>query len=87
VVREELDEIMGISEEPAFINVLRWDKAIPLYTPGHPGRVSSLEERLKNHPGLFLTGNSYRGIGVNDCVSSGMKVAEEAAAHLKRLSA
>jgi oxygen-dependent protoporphyrinogen oxidase len=87
VVREELEEIMGIGDEPVFTNILQWEKAIPLYTPGHPQRLSSLEERLGDHPGLYLTGNSYRGIGVNDCVASGMKVAEEAVAHLQSLSA
>jgi oxygen-dependent protoporphyrinogen oxidase len=80
VAREELETTMGITAAPSFSRVIAWERAIPQYTFGHPDRVTSLEKRLTDHPGLFLTGNAYRGIGVNDCVSSGMKVAADFAA-------
>ncbi len=33
--------------------------------------------KIPSHPGLFLAGNAYRGIGINDCVENGYKVADE----------
>jgi oxygen-dependent protoporphyrinogen oxidase len=36
-----------------------------------------IDNQLKKYPDLYLTGNSYRGIGINDCVISGYKVVDE----------
>jgi oxygen-dependent protoporphyrinogen oxidase len=38
---------------------------------------------LKAHPGLILTGNSYRGIGLNDCVAAAQRASDEALALLR----
>jgi oxygen-dependent protoporphyrinogen oxidase len=84
LVREELRITMGIAAAPVFTTVISWREAIPQYTFGHPDRVASLERRLSDHPGLFLTGNAFRGVGVNDCVASGQRVAQEAVAWLGR---
>ncbi len=72
----ELKPILGLKTNPDIVKVYRWEKAIPQYLPGHSKTMHSIDERLKNHPGLFLTGNAYRGIGINDCVESGYKLAE-----------
>ncbi|KAF0217000.1 MAG: oxygen-dependent protoporphyrinogen [Geobacteraceae bacterium] len=82
-VRTDLKTIMGIKEAPSFVRIFRHEKAIPQYTVGHSRRLAALEEKGKGHPGLFLTGNSYRGIGLNDCVAAANRTAEEAVAHLK----
>lgn len=79
-VRRDLGDIMKISAEPSFIRVFRHPRAIPQYTVGHAGRLKVLEERLAVRPGLILTGNSYRGIGLNDCVAAAERAADEALA-------
>jgi oxygen-dependent protoporphyrinogen oxidase len=71
---------MGIDAAPEFIRVFRHPLAIPQYTVGHGDRLHKLEESLKAHPGLILTGNSYRGIGLNDCVAAAELAADEALA-------
>ncbi len=84
--RAELRHTMGIADEPAFVKSLRWDNAIPQYTFGHLNRVESIDRRLgSDHPGLFLTGNAFRGIGVNDCVAGGEKAAAAGVEHLKKI--
>jgi len=75
-VREDLKTIMGIKESPSFVRIFRHEKAIPQYTVGHGEKLRAIDERLKAHPGLILTGNSYRGIGLNDCVAAASKAAE-----------
>jgi oxygen-dependent protoporphyrinogen oxidase len=83
-VQADLQTIMGIKEVPDFVRIFRHDKAIPQYTVGHGKRLAALEERANAHPGLILTGNSYRGIGLNDCVAAAQKASDEAIEHLRR---
>jgi oxygen-dependent protoporphyrinogen oxidase len=77
-VRQDLKMTMGIVAEPEFVRIFRHPQAIPQYTVGHGARLQKLEESLKAHPGLILTGNSYRGIGLNDCVAAAERAADEA---------
>ncbi len=67
-VKQDLRDIMGIEAEPEFIKIYRHRRAIPQYNVGHSKILERLDERLKEHRGLFLTGNAYRGVGINDCV-------------------
>jgi oxygen-dependent protoporphyrinogen oxidase len=66
-VRRELRFALGLSRPPTFIHVCRWDPAIPQYTLGHLERVAMVEQQLNRWPGLFLGGNAYRGVALNDC--------------------
>lgn len=66
-VRSELKRAMGIKAAPVFHQIVRWDRAIPQYLVGHLERVGWIEERVARYPGLFLAGNAYRGIALNDC--------------------
>ncbi len=77
-VRQDLQMTMGIDSAPEFVRIFRHPQAIPQYTVGHGARLQKLTELLKAHPGLILTGNSYRGIGLNDCVAAAERAADEA---------
>jgi oxygen-dependent protoporphyrinogen oxidase len=81
-VRKDLGLTMGIDAEPEFIRVFRHPQAIPQYTVGHGSRLQALAEALRLQPGLILTGNSYRGIGLNDCVAAAERAADEALAQV-----
>ncbi len=76
-VRTELHLAMGISAAPIFQKIIRWDRAIPQYHVGHQDRLSRIGERLRHHPGLFLGGNAYRGVALNDCTEQGAVLAGE----------
>jgi protoporphyrinogen/coproporphyrinogen III oxidase len=78
-VRGELRQSMGVDAAPVFHQVVRWDKAIPQYHLGHLERVAWVEERAARHPGLFLGGNAYRGVALNDCVEQAGVTAERMA--------
>jgi len=75
-VQYELAAISGIKAEPDFFRIYRHEFAIPQYTPGHGARLARLEAALARHRGLYLTGNAYRGIGVNDCVENSHRLSE-----------
>jgi len=83
LVRKELRKIMGISADPTFIKIYRYEKGIPQYVIGHGERLGVLEKRLTGHPGLFLTGNAYLGIGVNDCTRNASLVSDKIMEYLK----
>jgi oxygen-dependent protoporphyrinogen oxidase len=82
-VRKDLKATMGIDAAPSFVRVFRHEQAIPQYTVGHGKRLETLGGLLKNHRGLILTGNSYRGIGLNDCVAAAQTASDEALVQLK----
>jgi protoporphyrinogen/coproporphyrinogen III oxidase len=70
-VRAELRLAMGVTAHPVFHRVVRWDRAIPQYHLGHLERVARVEALTARHPGLFLGGNAYRGVALNDCTEQG----------------
>jgi oxygen-dependent protoporphyrinogen oxidase len=76
VVREELQQILGLQAEPLFARVYRWRSAMAQYGVGHLERLDRIERLRRELPDLALAGNGYRGIGVPDCVRSGQDAAE-----------
>ena len=68
VVRDELDDIMGLRAEPDLARIFRWHKVNPQYDLGHLDRVTQLRVQAAKHDGIFLAGSSYDGVGVPDCV-------------------
>ncbi|MDD2540357.1 MAG: protoporphyrinogen oxidase [Desulfuromonadaceae bacterium] len=82
-VRQDLAVTMGIAAAPEFVRIFRHPQAIPQYTVGHGARLQALEGLLSAHPGLILTGNSYRGIGLNDCVAASQRAVDEALSFLE----
>jgi oxygen-dependent protoporphyrinogen oxidase len=73
----ELREIIKIKGEPNFIKIFRWERAIPQYEVGHEEKLKRINEILKKYPGLYLTGNAYRGVSVNDCIENSLKLSEK----------
>jgi oxygen-dependent protoporphyrinogen oxidase len=74
-VHRELKDILKLDARPIFARVYRWRGAMAQYEPGHIARVQRIESRVAAIPGLALAGNAYHGIGVPDCVRSGMEAA------------
>ncbi len=86
LVREELSDLFGITAAPVKTAIHRWIEERPQYTLGHLERVRCIEDRLSRHKGLFLAGCSYHGIGVGDCVASGMTVSKAVIEFVKGLT-
>jgi protoporphyrinogen/coproporphyrinogen III oxidase len=74
--RLELRKAMGLESVPVFTRVFRHPEGIPQYTVGHLGRLVRIDEALESLPGLFLAGNSYRGVAINSCVSEAGPLAD-----------
>lgn len=76
----ELSEILGLRGDPVFSKVVRWERAIPQYEVGHGERVRAVEAALAEHPGLYVAGDAFRGVGINDCISDATALAERISA-------
>lgn len=70
LARMEILVTMGITAEPVLQRIFRWPQGTPQYDVGHLDRVADMERLAATIPGLYLTGSSFRGIGIPDCVQT-----------------
>ena len=78
LVTEELQQILGLTTEPQFARVVRYNQAMPQYHIGHLDRIARIERLLEQHLGLFVAGSAYRGVGIPDSIASGRQAADAA---------
>ena len=74
----DLAASLQIDGPPGLTRVYRWERANPQHEIGHLDRVAAIERRLERWPGLYLTGNGFRGVGISDCLADGRSVAAAA---------
>jgi oxygen-dependent protoporphyrinogen oxidase len=74
-----LGPLLGITGEPLFTRVYRWDRASAQHEVGHLERLGRIEEALARQAGLFVTGSGFRGVGIPDCVADGRATAGKVA--------
>jgi oxygen-dependent protoporphyrinogen oxidase len=70
----EITKVLGITGEPVFHYLTRWNKAIPQVNLGHEDVLAELEKLEKENPGLKFAGNYRGGISVGDCLINGMNL-------------
>ncbi len=73
---KELQRSAGIFKPFRFSRVFRHPLAIPQYGLEHSEIVSEIFEFEKRNPGLFVTGNAFFGVSLNDCVKSSYELTE-----------
>ncbi|HEV2982901.1 MAG TPA: protoporphyrinogen oxidase, partial [Vicinamibacterales bacterium] len=66
-----LTPLLLIRSQPLWSRVYRWERANAQHEVGHLARIAAIERSLARHPGLYLTGSGFRGVGIPDCVSDG----------------
>lgn len=75
IVLEDMNKTMNITMDPDFAIISRWKDAMPQYTVGHKDRITTVLNHVdKNLPGVFLTGSSFEGLGIPDCIDQGEAV-------------
>jgi protoporphyrinogen/coproporphyrinogen III oxidase len=74
----ELRPVLGIKAgaQPVFFRAVRHHPGLPQYEIGHIARVEAIEEALARVPGIYVTGNSYRGLSVSKVVEQAEQLAE-----------
>lgn len=73
VVTGELEALLGITAPPVDYRMARWPDSYAQAAVGHLELVESIERALPG--GLYLTGASYSGLAVPDCIKQGRDTA------------
>ena len=73
----DLDQILGLREEPRVLAVTRWRQAIPQPKRDHVARIARIRKRLAEFSGIALAGSYLGGIGVSDAFESGRLAARD----------
>ena len=76
LAHSELLPILGLKKEPAVSHVTSYKHAIPQYNLGHLDLLAAIQSDLAKIPGLYLTGNYFRGPSIGACVEHAQSVAE-----------
>lgn len=69
----EVGRHLDLDLQPTAIRVSRWPRSFPQYRPGHLTWLAAVDAATP--AGLFLTGASYRGIGVPACIADAERTA------------
>jgi oxygen-dependent protoporphyrinogen oxidase len=76
--------VLGVHGDPQFSRVYRFRRASAQHEVGHLERLKGIEQRLAAHPGLFVTGSGFRGVGIPDCIADARATAAQVSAWLTR---
>jgi protoporphyrinogen/coproporphyrinogen III oxidase len=78
LVRNDLQQILGISADPAFTEVTRLLRSMPQYPVGHLQTIKAARNQLnETMPEVFLAGAAYQGVGLPDCIQQGKEAAQQ----------
>ena len=77
-VLQDLKKTIGVDGAPVETIVSRWKNAMPQYTVGHEEKIARVKQELQEHfPTVKLSGSSFEGISIPECVKQGQTVANE----------
>lgn len=82
VAVEGLAKLLPLEVPPRWVRIIRHHRALPHYTLGHRERVAEADAAETRLPGLYLTGNAWRGLGVAECIANAAPLAERIAGPL-----
>ena len=75
IAREELRELLGITEAPSTYTIFRWLDASPQPWVGHEAKMARMREAVAEVPGLSVAGAVIDGVGIPDCARQAESVA------------
>ena len=77
-----LRPLLRIDHDPLLTRVYRWDRGNAQHEVGHLDRMAAIDRALARHPGMFITGSGFRGVGIPDCVADAGRTAASTATWL-----
>lgn len=72
----DLKSMLGIRGDALFYDLNRYPDSMAQYEVGHLDLVSGIDADIKDMKGFFLTGSSFKGVGIPDCIADAFKQAE-----------
>jgi protoporphyrinogen/coproporphyrinogen III oxidase len=84
--RTQLASVLGAHGAPKLERLHRHWPGLPQYELGHRARLARAEAAIAAKlPGLFITGNAFRGVGLNACTTDAERVADAVEKHVVAL--
>jgi protoporphyrinogen/coproporphyrinogen III oxidase len=75
LIKTENRQTLGIDKKADFVKLISWPEAIPRYEAGHWKIVEELEKATAQSA-LFVTGNAFYGVSMNDCIVASMNLSK-----------
>lgn len=83
-VRRDMQALMGLDAEPAFVEITRLRHSMPQYPVGHTDAIARfMAQTAETLPGIVPAGQPFGGVGLPDCVGQGRKAADAVIRHLE----
>ncbi|WP_044893225.1 protoporphyrinogen oxidase [Bacillus alveayuensis] len=77
-VLDDLNRIMRIEGKPEFSVVSRLMNSMPQYLVGHNEKIKEIRDKMATtYPGVYLTGSSFEGLGIPDCIDQGKQAVRD----------
>jgi oxygen-dependent protoporphyrinogen oxidase len=80
---DDLKKLLPLPAPPSFAQVLRPASGIPQLEMGHVKLLAWRDELQKRHPDLFISGFGWDGIGMNEMIKHGNRVARSIVDNLR----
>jgi protoporphyrinogen/coproporphyrinogen III oxidase len=76
LARSELAALAGLTAEPLWSRVFRFDRVSAQMRVGHLAAMRAIRRRLTERaPSLYVAGGGYDGVGIPDCIRQAQEVA------------
>ncbi|RPI28042.1 MAG: protoporphyrinogen oxidase [Acidobacteria bacterium] len=79
----EVRRLLSVSCQPSFFRVSHLGQSMPQMTLGHSRKLREISHEIQRHPGLFVTGPFYHGVGIPDCIRSARQTVTKVIEYLK----
>lgn len=83
LVLQNLESLLGCSGNPLFVNIHKWENAIPQFNKDYQSYLDTMEELEHSNPGFYMTGNFRGEVSVPGCIRSAHETAERVATFLE----
>ncbi|MDX1618210.1 MAG: protoporphyrinogen oxidase [Balneolaceae bacterium] len=83
LVLEDLRTLLGITGEPRFVQIHKWQHAIPQFGLEHQSQLDRMEALEEANPGLYLTGNFRNEVSLPGCIEQAYETSDRVASFLK----
>ncbi|WP_319471931.1 protoporphyrinogen oxidase [uncultured Trichococcus sp.] len=88
IIKNEVKEILALTEEPLQVTFYRWEKAVPHFSLQQ--RQEMLDEGYPVNKeyakrGIFVGGNGIAGYGMENAIIEGKRLADEAIRFMKKM--
>ncbi len=83
---QDLRTLLNIRATPLLVSVARHPQTMPQYRVGHLDIVERIQHQTQRTPGIFVTGNAYRGGGLPGCIHEAESTANRMIDYLQQRS-